>query len=115
MDASHRLDAPASAEWVEHRFSGAYSKIGKSPASAAEVKMAIPYRGVTSNSTYFVTANTFCKQNLLQSDRMAELFCELLHRHQAANKFFIHAFVVMPNHIHLLLTVPDGMTLERAM
>ena len=77
--------------------------------------MAIPYRGVTSNSTYFVTANTYCKQNLLQSDRMAELFCEMLSRHQAANKFLLHAFVVMPNHIHLLLTVPDGMTLEQAM
>jgi putative transposase len=77
--------------------------------------MAIPYRGVTSNSTYFVTANIFCKQNLLQSERMAELFCELLSRYQATNKFFLHAFVVMPNHIHLLLTIPDGMTLERAM
>jgi hypothetical protein len=27
----------------------------------------------------------------------------------------LHAFVVMPNHIHLLITVPEGMTLERVM
>ena len=77
--------------------------------------MAIPYRGNTSSSTYFVTANTFCKQNLLQSDRMAELFCEVLFRYRTANKFLLHSFVVMPNHIHLLLTIPDGTTLERAM
>jgi len=25
----------------------------------------------------------------------------------------LHAFAVMPNHIHLLLTVPEGLTLER--
>ena len=25
----------------------------------------------------------------------------------------MHSFVVMPNHIHLLLTVPEGLTLER--
>ena len=25
----------------------------------------------------------------------------------------MHAFVVMPNHFHLLLTVPEGLTLER--
>lgn len=76
--------------------------------------MTIPHRGWTSASTYFVTAGTICKKNYLQSDRMAELFCEVLLRYRAAGKFALHAFVVMPNHIHLLITVPDGTTLERA-
>jgi hypothetical protein len=40
--------------------------------------MAIPYRGTTTATTYFVTAGTAFKQNLLQSDRMAQLFCETL-------------------------------------
>jgi hypothetical protein len=57
--------------------------------------MPIPHRGTTSSSTYFVTANTFCKQNLLQSDRMASLFCEVLFRYRAANKFLLHAFVMI--------------------
>jgi hypothetical protein len=30
--------------------------------------MAIPYRGVTSASTYFITAGTYDKMHLLQSD-----------------------------------------------
>ena len=34
---------------------------------------AIPYRGTTSSSTYFVTAGTYNKANLLQSDRMADV------------------------------------------
>lgn len=77
--------------------------------------MAIPYRGATSCATYFVTAGTFNKTNLLQSDRMASLFCETLFHYRDAGKFRLHAFVVMPNHVHLLLTVVEGMTLERTM
>ncbi len=75
--------------------------------------MAIPYRGQTSSTTYFITAGTFCKKNFLQSERMANLFCQTMYRYRAERKFLLHAFVVMPNHIHLLLTVPEGLTLER--
>ena len=77
--------------------------------------MAIPYRGATGNSTYFITAGTYNKANLLQSDRMAALFCRTLFRYREAGKLKLHAFVVMPNHIHLLITVPEGLTLERTM
>lgn len=77
--------------------------------------MAIPYRGTTFATTYFVTAGTAFKKNLLQSDRMAELFCETLLGYRDARRFQLHAFVVMPNHFHLILTVPEGSTLERAM
>ncbi len=77
--------------------------------------MAIPYRGATSCSTYFVTAGTYNKANFLQSDRMASLFCQVMFQYRDAGKVMVHAFVVMPNHIHLLITVPEGMTLERSM
>ncbi len=77
--------------------------------------MAIPYRGTTSSSTYFLTAGTYNKAHILQSDRMSDLFCKVLFRYRDAGKFQIHAFVVMPNHIHLLLTVPAGLMLERNM
>src|SRR5271165_4082194 len=75
--------------------------------------MAIPHRGQTSSTTYFITAGTFCKKNFLQSERMANLFCQTMYRYRAERKFLLHAFVVMPNHIHLLLTIPEGLTLER--
>ena len=84
-------------------------------ALAAEVTMAIPYRGTTSCTTYFLTAGTYNKANLLQSQRMAELFCRTLFQYRDAGKLEVHAFVVMPNHVHLLITVPEGITLERAM
>lgn len=77
--------------------------------------MAIPRRGETSCSTYFITAGTFNKIHVLQSDRMAELFCETLLRYREDGKLAVHAFVVMPNHVQLLMTVPEGITLERVM
>ncbi len=46
---------------------------------------------------------------------MATLFCEMLFHYQKAGKMQVHEFVVMPNHFHLLMTIPAGMTLERAM
>lgn len=51
----------------------------------------------------------------MQSDRNANLFIEVLRSYVAAGKFRLHDFVIMPNHVHLLLTVGDGMTIERAM
>ncbi|MGO9519379.1 MAG: REP-associated tyrosine transposase [Candidatus Korobacteraceae bacterium] len=77
--------------------------------------MAIPYRGTTFHAIYFVTAGTAFKKSLLQSDRMAGLFCKTLFDYRDAHRFQIHAFVVMPNHFHIILTVPEGSTLERAM
>jgi len=76
--------------------------------------MAIPYRGETSRSTCFITASTFCKMRLLQSERMASLFCEKLFAYRADGRFLVHAFVVMPDHVHLLITVIEGSTLERS-
>jgi len=46
---------------------------------------------------------------------MSELFCEMLFHYRDAGKLRVHAFAVMPNHVHLLITVPQGMTLERVM
>lgn len=72
----------------------------------------IPYRGTTGDGTYFVTASTFQKKALLQSDRMAKLFIEVLLSYRDQQKYQLHEFVVMPDHIHLLIT--PIVTLERA-
>jgi putative transposase len=75
--------------------------------------MAIPHRGWTSNSTYFVTASAYDKKRLLQSDRMAQLLIDVLYHYREQKKYLLHEFVVMPNHFHLLIT--PGETLERAL
>ena len=76
--------------------------------------MTIPYRGTTSAGTYFVTASTWEKQCLLQSERMAKLFVDVLFRYQKQSKYRLHEFVVMPDHFHALLTPLFPVTLEKA-
>ncbi len=51
---------------------------------------------------------------LLQSDRNAALFIDVLRSYAAAKKFPVYDFVVMPDHV-LVITVADGMTIEKAM
>jgi putative transposase len=45
---------------------------------------------------------------------MANLFIDTIFHYRGERKFLIHEFVVMPNHIHMLLA-PAGIALERAM
>jgi putative transposase len=74
--------------------------------------MAIPHRGWTSCSTYFITASCYDKQQLLQSDRMASLLIEVLYHYREQKRYLVHEFAVMSNHFHLLTT--PSQSLERA-
>ena len=82
--------------------------------------MAIPSRNSDPNSiraelrTFFVTSRTFQGKALLQSERMASLFIDVLRSYVAAKKFTITDFVVMPDHIHLLITLDHNMSIEKA-
>ncbi len=75
--------------------------------------MAAPPRGNTGFSTHFITAATFQKHNLFQSDRMAGLFVQVLLSYRSQHKYLLHEFVLMPDHFHLLITPTP--TLERAL
>jgi|SRR5437868_3502827 putative transposase len=65
-------------------------------------------------NTYFVTASAWGHRSLFQSERMASLLINTLTHYRGAQKYLLHEFVVMPDHIHLMFT-PCGVTLERAM
>jgi putative transposase len=54
-------------------------------------------------------------RRLLQSDRNAGLLIDVLRSLVTERKFKLHDFVIMPDHVHLLLTVEDDMTIEKAM
>ena len=76
--------------------------------------MTIPHRGVTTESTYFVTANVLERHTLFHVEKIASLFIEVLLNYRTKKKYLLHEFVVMPDHFHLILT-PQGITLEKAM
>ena len=79
--------------------------------------MARPPRDNTSfgSSTYFITANAWAGRSIFQSERSASLLVDTLLDYRAKGKYRLHEFVVMPNHIHLLLTPSPDVTLERVM
>ena len=54
-------------------------------------------------------------QRILQSERNAGLLIDVLRSLVAEHKFELRDFVIMPDHLHLLLTVHDEMTIEKAM
>ncbi len=45
---------------------------------------------------------------------MTDLLVDVLRSQMRTGKFHIHDFVAMPNHLHVLLTVPGTMTIEKA-
>jgi putative transposase len=69
---------------------------------------------VRTSRTFFVTTKTSMGRALLQSDRNAMLFIDVLRSYVAGKKFKVHNFVVMPDHVHLLITVSGEMSIEKA-
>jgi len=68
---------------------------------------------VAGTRTFFVTSKT-CGAGLLQSERMAALLIDVLRSYVAAGQFKVHDFVVMPDHFHVLLTIDESSTIEKA-
>src|SRR5881409_3486122 len=85
------------------------------PAMAKPGRNASPDDILLPLRTFFVTTKTSMGRRLLQTDRNAGLLIDVLRSLVAEKEFEIHDFVVMPDHVHLLLTVGDGMTVEKAM
>jgi putative transposase len=65
--------------------------------------------------TFFVTTVTANRRRLFQAESNANLLLRILEENRKKDRFQIHAFVVMPDHIHLLLTPAQEISLEKAM
>jgi putative transposase len=73
--------------------------------------MAIPSRAARPG-TYFITTATHNRRRLFQVERNAALLLETIDQYRTG--YLLHAYVVMPDHLHLLIT-PTDITLERTM
>ena len=65
--------------------------------------------------TFFVTTNTAGRRRLFQVESNAELLLNVLREDRAKGRYRLHAFVLMPDHVHLLLTPAGNVSLEKAM
>jgi putative transposase len=64
--------------------------------------------------TYFVSAVTANRRRLFQVDANAELMTDVLQHYRAEGRFALHAFVIMPDHVHVLITPAHEVSLEKA-
>jgi len=64
--------------------------------------------------TYFVTTVTANRRRAFQVESNANLLVDTLFHYRDQQRFALHAFVVMPDHVHLLLTPAPDVSLEKA-
>ena len=64
--------------------------------------------------TYLVTAVTAQRRRLFQVTATAELFQQTVLDYRGQGRFLLHAFVIMPDHFHALITPAPEVSLEKA-
>ena len=64
-------------------------------------------------TTYFITICAHMQRNLFQRDQVAELMVGTFFKYRDAKEFELHEYVVMPNHVHLLLSLNSRQQLGR--
>jgi putative transposase len=77
--------------------------------------MAHIVRRVRQAGVYFVSSRTWQSRPLFRKPETAQFLIEQLLDCRERGFYKLHAFVVMPDHFHALLTPAQGETLEKAM
>jgi putative transposase len=65
--------------------------------------------------SYFVTTKTWANRAIFHVTENAEILVQAILRYREQGAYLLHEFVVMPNHLHVLLTPGRETTLEKAM
>lgn len=61
----------------------------------------------------FITTNTLDRKKIFADPANAREVIDVLYRVQELHPFFLYSFVIMPNHVHLLMSVPDGGSISK--
>ncbi len=72
-------------------------------------------RRVRQAGVYFVTTDTWQKHPIFINTALANIVVEQIVSCRDRGFFNLHAFVVMPDHLHVLLTPAEATTVEKAM
>lgn len=85
------------------------------PVMARPSRPSDPKNATGQPRTFFVTTRTAGSRSLFQTVRMAELFIDVLRHYVRLGRFEVQDFVVMPNHVHIPLTIHGDTSLEQTM
>jgi putative transposase len=72
-------------------------------------------RRVRQAGVYFVTTDTWQKHSLFINTALAHIVVEQIVSCRDRGFYKLHAFVLMPDHLHVLLTPGETTTVEKAM
>ena len=72
-------------------------------------------RRVHQAGVYFVTTDTWQKHPLFINTELAKIVVEQIVSCRDRGFYKLHAFVLMPDHLHVLLTPTETTTIEKAM
>lgn len=64
--------------------------------------------------TYFVTTKAWQNASLFQVQETAEVVVRKILEYRDRGSYLLHEFVLMPNHLHLILTPAENVSLEKA-
>jgi putative transposase len=57
--------------------------------------------------TYALTSSTYQGKRVFQRTEVADLMVATVLRYRDVNRFLVHGFAIMPDHIHILLTTGE--------
>ncbi len=77
--------------------------------------MSTPTHRSAPGSSYFVTTKCAQSRAVFQVTDVAEIMAKTLCEYRERGAYLLHEFVVMPDHVHLLLTPSQTTSLEKAM
>jgi putative transposase len=81
---------------------------------AKPARNADPKQILSAQRTFFVSTKASMGRRVLQSEHVASLLIDVLWFYAAAKKFVVNDFVVMPDHLHALLTLDGSLSIEKA-
>ena len=64
--------------------------------------------------TYFVTTKAWQGMSVFQVQETADIVVNKILEYRDKENYLIHEFVLMPNHLHLILTPAESVSLEKA-
>jgi putative transposase len=64
-------------------------------------------------NTYAITTATHQRRSIFTRTANAELLLETIFRYREQGRYALHGFVIMPDHLHVLLTPGAELTVER--
>src|ERR1700730_484743 len=77
--------------------------------------MSTPKHRTSAGTSYFITTKCWQSRSVFQVSENAEILIEALFNYRDRNAYALHEFVVMPDHLHLLLTPSSTTSLEKVM